>query len=173
MPESRIMLRMRRTTVTAAEAALRTLEAEAKRRQTSLSAVLAEAVDEKALAIRERRRPRVALGRSSDGLRAADLTAEPIYYGMLFTRMLGIGQFLPVTVTPSVKTENLAAFALKPAAGTGTRVMLENLGSQAVSTKLQLSGYTGKASLLSLTGGGSPLATSGIAIQGASVTAEA
>jgi hypothetical protein len=99
-------------------------------------------------------------------------TVAPIYYGMLFTRMLGIGQFLPVTVTPSVKTENLAAFALKPTTGTGTRVMLESLGSQAVSTKLQLSGYTGKASLLSLTGGGSPLATSGIAIQGASVTAD-
>jgi hypothetical protein len=80
MLESRIMNRLRRTTVTASEAALRTLEAEAARRQTSLSAVLAEAVDEKALAIRERRRPRVALGRSSDGLRAADLTAEPIAY---------------------------------------------------------------------------------------------
>jgi hypothetical protein len=78
MLESRIMNRLRRTTVTASEAALRTLEAEAARRQTSLSSVLAEAVDEKALAIREHRRPRVALGRSNDGLRAADLTAEPI-----------------------------------------------------------------------------------------------
>ena len=80
MLESRIMNRLRRTTVTASEAALRTLEAEAARRQTSLSAVLAEAVDEKALAIREHRRPRVGLGRSNDGLHAADLTAEPIAY---------------------------------------------------------------------------------------------
>jgi hypothetical protein len=72
------MNRQRRTTVTASEDALRTLEAEAARRQVSLSAVLAEAVDEKARAIRERRRPRVGLGRSSDGRRAADVTAEPI-----------------------------------------------------------------------------------------------
>lgn len=72
------MNRLRRTTVTATQESLRTLEAEAARRQTSLSAVLAEAIDEKALAIRERRRPRVGLGRSDDGLRAADLTAEPV-----------------------------------------------------------------------------------------------
>jgi hypothetical protein len=100
-----------------------------------------------------------------------DYTAQPIYYGMLFTRMLGIGQFLPVTVTTPAKTENLAAFALKPTTGTSTHVLLENLGARAVSSKVALSGYTGKASLLSLTGGGAPLATSGSKIQGASVAA--
>lgn len=75
---SHIVMQMRRTTVTASEEALRTLEAEAARRETSLSAVLAEAVDEKAHAIRERQRPRVGLGRSSDGLAAAELTGEPV-----------------------------------------------------------------------------------------------
>jgi hypothetical protein len=68
----------RRTTVTASEDALRTLAAEAARRRTSLSAVLAEAVEDKARALRERRRPRVGLGRSTDGRGAADLTAEPV-----------------------------------------------------------------------------------------------
>lgn len=69
---------IRRTTVAASEQSLRTLEAEAARRSISLSAVLAEAVDEKALAIRQRRRPRVGLGRSTDGLQAANLTGEPV-----------------------------------------------------------------------------------------------
>jgi Ribbon-helix-helix protein, copG family len=69
---------MRRTTVTADEAALATLAAEARRRGVSLSAVLAEAVADKAAAIRAARRPRVGLGRSRDGRSAADVTAEPI-----------------------------------------------------------------------------------------------
>jgi hypothetical protein len=69
---------MRRTTVTAAEESLRTLEAEAQRRSVSLSAILAEAIDEKALAIRRQRRPRVGLGRSSDGRSAAELAGEPV-----------------------------------------------------------------------------------------------
>jgi Ribbon-helix-helix protein, copG family len=69
---------MRRTTVTADHDSLDTLEAEAKRRGVSLSAVLAEAVDDKAASIRAARRPRVALGRSRDGRSAAELTAEPV-----------------------------------------------------------------------------------------------
>jgi hypothetical protein len=69
---------MRRTTVTADDAALATLAAEARRRGVSLSAVLAEAVEDKAAAIRAARRPRVGLGRSRDGRSAADVTAEPI-----------------------------------------------------------------------------------------------
>jgi hypothetical protein len=68
----------RRTTVTASEESLRTLEAEAQRRHASLSAVLAEAIDEKAQTIRLQRRPRVGLGRSSDGRSAAEATAEPV-----------------------------------------------------------------------------------------------
>lgn len=72
------MMRSRRTTVTASEEALRTLEAEAVRRGTSLSALLGEAVEEKAEALRRRRRPRVGVARSTDGRRAAEVTSEPV-----------------------------------------------------------------------------------------------
>ena len=68
----------RRTTVSAPREALETLEAEARRRDVPLTAVVAEAVEEKAVAIRSARKPRVGLGRSTDGLSAADLTAEPV-----------------------------------------------------------------------------------------------
>jgi len=76
MLESRIM--DRQTTVRADSAALETLEAEARRRGDSLSAVLAEAVEEKASAIRRVRKPRLGIGRSSDGRSAAETTAEPV-----------------------------------------------------------------------------------------------
>jgi hypothetical protein len=69
---------LRRTTVTAPDDALDTLEAEARRRGVSLSTVLAEAVQDKAESIRAARRPRVGLGRSQDGRSAAELTAEPV-----------------------------------------------------------------------------------------------
>jgi hypothetical protein len=69
---------MRRTTVAADHDALSTLEAEARRRGVPLTALLAEAVEEKAARIRAARRPRVALGRSRDGKSAAELTAEPV-----------------------------------------------------------------------------------------------
>jgi hypothetical protein len=69
---------MRRTTVAADREALDTLEAEARRRGVPLTAVLAEAVEDKAASIRAARRPRVGLGRSTDGRTAADVTAEPI-----------------------------------------------------------------------------------------------
>jgi hypothetical protein len=68
----------KRTTVSAPVDSLATLEAEAKRRGTSLSAVLAEAVNEKAAAIRNGRRPRVGVARSVDGRSARDTTEEPI-----------------------------------------------------------------------------------------------
>jgi hypothetical protein len=69
---------MRRTTVRADEGALDTLAAEAQRRGLPLTALLAEAVEEKAASIRAARRPRVGLGRSRDGKSAAELTAEPV-----------------------------------------------------------------------------------------------
>lgn len=78
MLASCIMSATRRTTVTAREESLRTLEAEAQRRRLSLSAVLAEAIDEKARAIRQRRRPRVGVARSSDGRSAAEVTVDPV-----------------------------------------------------------------------------------------------
>jgi hypothetical protein len=67
-----------RTTVTAEVSDLDTLRAEADRRGTTLSEVLAEAVTEKAAALRRRRRPRVGVARSTDGRSASEVTAEPI-----------------------------------------------------------------------------------------------
>jgi hypothetical protein len=69
---------LRRTTVAAKRSSLDTLEAEARRRGVALTAVLAEAVDEKAAALHSARRPRLGLGRSTDGRSAAELTAEPV-----------------------------------------------------------------------------------------------
>jgi hypothetical protein len=69
---------IRRTTVAARRASLDTLEAEARRRGVSLSAVLAEAIDEKARTLHASRRPRLGIARSTDGLSAAELTGEPI-----------------------------------------------------------------------------------------------
>lgn len=68
----------RRTTVSADSAALATLEAEARRRGSSLTAVLAEAVEEKAASLRAGRLPRVGVARSDDGRSARETTAEPI-----------------------------------------------------------------------------------------------
>ncbi|MBS1843530.1 MAG: hypothetical protein JST53_03840, partial [Actinobacteria bacterium] len=61
----------RRTTVSANSESLAILEDEARRRGESLSNVLAEAVFEKANAILAARRPRLGLGRSTDGSSAA------------------------------------------------------------------------------------------------------
>lgn len=69
---------IRRTTVSADRDALRTLEAEADRRGVALATLLREAVEEKAQALRLTRRPRVGIGRSTDGRSAAELTAEPV-----------------------------------------------------------------------------------------------
>jgi hypothetical protein len=76
MLESRIM--NRRTTVSANHEDLATLENEARRRGSSLSSVLAEAVEEKAIAIKRAHRPRLGLGRSTDGASAAQTATEPV-----------------------------------------------------------------------------------------------
>jgi hypothetical protein len=68
----------RRTTVSAKRSSLETLEAEARRRGTTLTAVLSEAIDEKASALHAARRPRLGIARSTDGRSAAELTSEPI-----------------------------------------------------------------------------------------------
>jgi len=68
----------RRTTVNADSDALATLEAEARRRGDSLSSVLAEAVEEKATAIRRVHKPHLGIGRSTDGRSAAETTGEPV-----------------------------------------------------------------------------------------------
>lgn len=68
----------RRTTITADAGSLATLEREARRRGISLSALIAEALDEKAAETRAAHRPRVGVGRSTDGGRAAELASEPV-----------------------------------------------------------------------------------------------
>ncbi len=76
MLASRIM--NRRTTVSAPAEALDTIEREAAARGVALTVVLAEAVQEKAAAIRAGRRPRVGGARSGDGLAAADVASKPV-----------------------------------------------------------------------------------------------
>jgi hypothetical protein len=78
MLASRIMTQLRRTTVSAPQDALRTLEAEAERRRVPLATLLREAVEDKAMELRTRRRPRVGVARSTDGRSAAEVTAEPV-----------------------------------------------------------------------------------------------
>jgi hypothetical protein len=68
----------RRTTFAIEEETLASLRVEAARRGTSLAAVLREALDEKAVLVRSSHRPRVGSGRSTDGVSAAMVTAEPI-----------------------------------------------------------------------------------------------
>lgn len=68
----------RRTTVNADSEALSILEDEAKRRGASLSVVLAEAVAEKATAIVRARKPRLGIGRSTDGTSAVETATDPI-----------------------------------------------------------------------------------------------
>lgn len=71
---------MRRTTVAARRSSLDTLEAEAHRRGVPLTAVLAEAIDEKAEVLHASRRPRLGIARSTDGRSAAAVTSEPVAY---------------------------------------------------------------------------------------------
>ena len=98
--------------------------------------------------------------------------AQPIYYGMAFARLFGTGGFLPVTLSSQAKAENLVAFADRPK-GTGSdRVMLENMGPSTKSTTLRFNGYKGSSVQVIRMTGGSPTATSGIKIQGASVAAD-
>ena len=102
-------------------------------------------------------------------------TPQPIYYGLLFTRLFGIGAFLPVTVSTSSSDQHVVAFADKPPAtpaGGAVHVLVENMGSQTTTSTLQLTGYTGSSVQVMTMAGGSPLATSGIKIQGSSVAAD-
>ena len=99
-----------------------------------------------------------------------EYAAQPVYYGMLFTRLLGAGQLLPVTVATSSSAGNVAAFALKPASGGGLRLIVENLSNTTTDATLLVGGDASTASVLHLTAP-SLLATSGVKIQGASVAA--
>jgi len=67
-----------RTTVMVDEEILATLGFEAKRRDVALAVVIREAIEDKVAELRSSRRPRVGVARSTDGLRASELTAEPV-----------------------------------------------------------------------------------------------
>lgn len=95
---------------------------------------------------------------------AGHYMAEPVYYGLLFVHLLGIGRLLPVTVNSG---PNLAAHAIRTPAGR-IRVIVENLGGRAESVSLHAHAVSGQATVLRLTGP-SAEATSGIRIQGAVV----
>jgi len=99
-----------------------------------------------------------------------EYAAQPIYYGMLFTHLLGSGNLQPVTVTTPGPSDNVTAFALKPLTGGGLRVIAEDLTDAAAKVTLRVGGTPSSAAVLHLTGP-SPLATSGVRIQGAAVAA--
>lgn len=70
---------LRRTTITIPASALEALEAEARRRGVPLPVIVAEAIEEKAAALRRAQRPRLGLGASAGrSAGAAVLTAEPV-----------------------------------------------------------------------------------------------
>lgn len=95
--------------------------------------------------------------------------ALPIYYGMIFTHMLGTGNLLPVTVSGGNSTGDIAAFALRSSTGT-ISVIIENFSKNQEVIKLSVPGTSSNASVLHLTAP-SFLATSGINIQGVTVSA--
>jgi hypothetical protein len=98
-----------------------------------------------------------------------EFTAEPLYYGMLFTHLLGAGSLLPVTVQTDPKGGNVTAFALRPATG-GVRLIVENLTSAITTVTLTAGGATSSATALYLAAP-SLTATSGVVIQGATMSA--
>jgi hypothetical protein len=92
---------------------------------------------------------------------------QPIYYGMLFTHLLGAGHADQVKIAKSSASAHLTAFAVR-APGGGLRIMVENLSGVKAKVTLAVGRYRGRATILRLTGP-SPLATSGARIQGAAV----
>jgi hypothetical protein len=100
-----------------------------------------------------------------------EYTAQPIYYGMLFTHLLGSGHLLPAAVSTTSTAGNVAAFALRPLTGGGLRLIVENLSQYHTNAALRVGGNPSSATVLHLTGP-SLLATSGVRIQGAAVAAD-
>jgi hypothetical protein len=99
-----------------------------------------------------------------------EYVGQPIYYGMLFTHLLGAGHLLPVAVSTSSSVGNVTAFALKPLTGGSLRLIVENLSQYRTDVALRVSGNPGTATVLHMTGP-SLLATSGVEIQGERVGA--
>jgi hypothetical protein len=99
-------------------------------------------------------------------------TGNPIYYGLLFTRKLGTGHLVKVTVKRPANSGFVTAFALKPPKGTGLRVMVENLSSSHSSVSLRVGGHPAAATVLRMTEPpGGLTATSDVRIQGAKLAA--
>jgi hypothetical protein len=100
-----------------------------------------------------------------------EYAAQPIYYGMLLTHLLGIGHLLPTTVSTTSRTGNVAAFSLRPLTGGGLRLIVENLSASHTTAALRVGGHPSSATVIHLTGP-SLLATSGVRIQGGAVAAD-
>jgi hypothetical protein len=94
--------------------------------------------------------------------------AHPLYYGMLFTHLLGGGNLLPVTVRSNSGNDNVTAFALDSDTNGGLRLVVENLTNADAGTTLDVGGNPRSVSLLHLTAPGLT-ATSGVRIQGSQV----
>ncbi|HEX4831190.1 MAG TPA: glycosyl hydrolase family 79 C-terminal domain-containing protein [Trebonia sp.] len=94
-------------------------------------------------------------------------TIRPLYYGLLFTHLLGAGAMLPVTVGASAPRAYVTAFAVRPASG-GTRVMLENMTGSPATIALDPGTGPRAVDVTRLTAPGLT-ATSGLRIAGASV----
>lgn len=94
--------------------------------------------------------------------------ARPVYYGMLFARMLGTGTtfFTPLTITGTSKA-HVVTHAVVSSSGVA-RLMVENLGAVNVHVLLLNPGASGRAETWALTAP-SLRATSGVRIQGATV----
>jgi hypothetical protein len=90
--------------------------------------------------------------------------AQPVYYGLLFTHLMGTGSLLRVSVRSA---SDIAAHAVRTADGT-LRIIIENLTSAAETISLRAGRVSGRATVLHLTGP-SLSATSGVRIQGAKV----
>ncbi len=96
-----------------------------------------------------------------------EYTAQPVFYGMLFSHLLGTGKLLPVKIHSSV---DLAGHAVRASNGT-IRVVIENLSDSTATMTLNAGTVSGRASTTSLTGP-SLSATSGVEIQGSSVQSD-
>lgn len=95
-------------------------------------------------------------------------SARPVYYGMLFVRLLGTGRTFSTRLTISGKTTaHVVTHAVVSSRGL-TRIMIENLGGSAVRVLLKDGSVSGRGYTWYLTGP-SLGATSGVRIQGAVV----
>jgi hypothetical protein len=93
------------------------------------------------------------------------LRAEPVYYGLLFTHLMGAGPTLPASVSSSA---DIAAHAVL--SGGRIHLMVENLGPVPAAVTLQVAGASGTAATYSLTGP-SLAATTGVRVQGGTFNA--